>query len=107
MMDANVRTGRRGEGYTGNKVLGAYGRDIMLNDNRARLLCVAADKNLSGINTFFSTPKREISHTFQSANPGKGQYRLEDDAPGGLAVGAQCLCAAHPSKRLRSQPRVR
>ena len=76
MVDANARTGRRGDGCSDKKVLGAYGRDT-LNDNGERLLSLAADNKLAVLNTFFSTPKRGISHTFQSANRGKGQYRLD------------------------------
>ena len=49
MVDANARTGKRGDEGSDNKVLGAYGRDV---------LCLAAANSLSVINTFFSTPKR-------------------------------------------------
>ena len=61
MMDANARTGGRGEGgglFIGDvRVLGPYGRDT-LNDNGSRLLACAAEYKLSIVNTFFSTPKR-------------------------------------------------
>ena len=59
MMDANARTGGRGEGggLGDVRVLGPYGRDT-LNDNRYRLLACAAEYKLSIVNTFFSTPKR-------------------------------------------------
>ena len=59
MMDANARTGGRGEGggLGDARVLGPYGRDI-LNDNGSRLLACAAEYKLSIVNTFFSTPKR-------------------------------------------------
>ena len=58
MMDANARTGGKGEaGGLGNvRVLGPYGRDS-LNDNGSRLLACAAEYKLSIVNTFFSTPK--------------------------------------------------
>ena len=65
-MDANARTGRRGGGKLGNeecKVLGAYGRDI-LNDNGKRLLSFSANHELALLNTFFSTTKNAILHTF-------------------------------------------
>ena len=58
-MDADARTGGRGEGGgLGNvRVLGPYGRDT-LNDNGSRLLACAAEYKLSIVNTFFSPPKR-------------------------------------------------
>ena len=65
-MDANARTGRRGGGKLGSeecKVLGAYGRDN-LNDNGERLLSFSANHELALLNTFFSTAKNAISHTF-------------------------------------------
>ena len=66
LMDANARTGRRGGGKLGSeecKVLGAYGRDN-LNDNGERLLSFSANHELALLNTFFSTAKNAISHTF-------------------------------------------
>ena len=66
LMDANARTGRRGGGKLGSeecKVLGAYGRDT-LNDNGERLLSFSANHELALLNTFFSTAKNAISHTF-------------------------------------------
>ncbi|CAN0411908.1 unnamed protein product, partial [Ascophyllum nodosum] len=45
------------------KVLGAYGRDI-LNDNGKRLLSFSANHELALLNTFFSTTKNAILHTF-------------------------------------------
>jgi len=64
LMDANARTGMRegGGGDSGNKVLGAYGRDE-LNENGRRLLTFAANNNLALTNTFFSTRKGGVSHT--------------------------------------------
>ena len=66
VMDANARTGRRGGGKLESeecKVLGAYGRDN-LNDNGERLLSFSANHELALLNTFFSTAKNVISHTF-------------------------------------------
>ena len=78
LTDANARTGKRGErgGETDSKVLGTYGRDV-LNENGKLLLRFAEDNRLPLLNTFFSTPKRGVSYTFQSANRGKGQARLD------------------------------
>ena len=61
-MDANVRTGRREKGGVGskdNKILGAYGRDI-LNDNGELLLSFANNHDLAILNTFFS--RRRITY---------------------------------------------
>ena len=66
LMDANARTGRREKGQVGSKdskILGAYGRDT-LNDNGELLLSFANDHDLALVNTFFSTPKGGVSHTF-------------------------------------------
>ena len=66
LMDASARTGRRGGGKLGSeecKVLGVYGRDN-LNDNGERLLSFSANHELALLNTFFSTAKNAISHTF-------------------------------------------
>ena len=65
-MDANARTGRREKGGVGskdNKILGAYGRDT-LDDNGELLLPFAKNRDLAIVNTFFSTPKGSVSHTF-------------------------------------------
>ena len=75
-MDANARTGIRGIGWTGRKVMGAYGRDE-LNDNGERLLLHAADNKLALLDTYYTTPPRGISHTLQSPNRGKAQHRLD------------------------------
>ena len=75
LMDANARTGRRGGGKLGSeecKVLGAYGRDN-LNDNGERLLSFSANHELTLLNTFFSTAKNAVSHTFS----GLGQKRID------------------------------
>ena len=78
LTDANARTGKRGEGggEIDSKVLGAYGRDV-LNENGKLLLRFAEDNKLALLNTFFCTPKSGVSYTFQSANRGKGQARLD------------------------------
>ena len=75
LMDANARTGRRGGGKLGSeecKVLGAYGRDN-LNDNGERLLSFSANHELAVLNTFSSTAKNVISHTFN----GRGKKRID------------------------------
>ena len=75
LMDANARTGRRGGGKLRSeqcKVLGAYGRDN-LNDNGERLLSFSANHELALLNTFFSTAKNAISHTFN----GRGKKRID------------------------------
>ena len=78
LTDANVRTGKRGEGggEADSKVLGANDRD-MLNENGKLLLGFAEDNELALLNTFFCTPKSGVSYTFQSANRSKGQARLD------------------------------
>ena len=75
LMDANARTGMRRIGWTDSKVLGAYGRDE-LNGNGERLLIHATDNKLALLNTYYATPARGISYTFQS-NRGKAQYRFD------------------------------
>ena len=66
LMDANARTGQRGGGKLRSeecKVLGAYDRDN-LNVNGERLLSFSANHELALLNTFFSTAKNAILHTF-------------------------------------------
>ena len=65
LMDANARTGRRieGESLQDEGILGTYGRDE-LNDNGKLLLSFATDNKLAIINTFFSTRKGGVSHTY-------------------------------------------
>ena len=73
-MDANARTGRRekeGVGSKDNKILDAYGRDT-LNDNGELLLSFANNHDEAILNTFFSTPKGGVSHTFN----GRGKKRI-------------------------------
>ena len=75
LMDANARTGRREKGQVGSKdskILGAFGRDT-LNDNGELLLSFANNHDLALVNTFFSTPKGGVSHTFN----GRGKTRID------------------------------
>ena len=75
LMDANARTGRREKGQVGSKdrkILGAYGRDT-LNDNGELLLSFDNNHDLALVNTFFSTPKGGVSHTFN----GRGKKRID------------------------------
>ena len=74
LMDANAHTRGREKGGVGskdNKSLGAYGRDT-LNDNGELLLSFANNHGLAIVNTFFSTPKGGVSHTFN----GRGKKRI-------------------------------
>ena len=70
LTDANVRTGKRGEGggKADSKVLGAYGRD-MLNKYGKLLLDFAEDNKLALLNTCFCIPKSGVSYTFQKRQP--------------------------------------
>ena len=74
----DVRAGKRceGNGETGCKVLGAYGRHA-LNEKDQPLLGFAEDNKLALLNTFFCNPKRGLSYTFQSANHSKVQMLLD------------------------------
>ena len=64
LTDANVRTGKRGEGgEAGSKVLGAYGRD-KLNENGKVLLGFAENNKLALLNTLFCILKSGVSYTF-------------------------------------------
>ena len=58
--------------FTAVYILGAYGRDI-LNDNGELLLSFANNHDLAIVNTFFSTPKGGVSHTFN----GRGKKRID------------------------------
>ena len=76
LMDANARTGRREKGQVGSKdskILDAYGRDT-LNDNGELLLFFASKHDMVLTNTFLSTPKGGVSHTFNGR--GKKTHRL-------------------------------
>ena len=75
LMDANARTGRREKEQVeskDSKILGAYGRDT-LNDNGELLLSFNSNYDLALVNTFFSTPKGGVSHTFN----GRGKKRID------------------------------
>ena len=75
LMDANARTGRREKGGVGSKdtkIIGAYGRDT-LNDNGELLLSFTNNYDLAIVNTFFSTPKGGVLHTFN----GRGKKRID------------------------------
>ena len=48
-----------------------------LNDNGERMPKNAADNKLALLNTYYATPARGISYTFQSPNRGKAQDRLD------------------------------
>ena len=75
LMNTNARTRRREKGQVGSKdskILGAYGRDI-LNDSGELLLSFANNHDLALVNTFFSTPKGGVSHTFN----GRGKKRID------------------------------
>ena len=75
LMDANARTERREKGQVGskdNKILGAYGRDTV-NENGELLLSFANNHDLALVNTFFSTPKGGVSHTFNR----RGKKRID------------------------------
>ena len=76
--DANVRTGKRGEGggEPDSKVLGAYGRD-KLNENGKLLLGFAEDNKLAFLSTLFCTSKSGVSYTSLSANRRNGQPRFD------------------------------
>ena len=66
LMNADVRA-ERGEkkqaGSTDSKIIGAYGRDT-LNCNGELLLFFLNNRDLTLVNTFFTTPKCSVSHTF-------------------------------------------
>ena len=65
LMDANARTGRRieGESLQDKGILRNYGHDE-LNDNGKLLLSFATDNKLAIMNTFFSTRKGGVFHTY-------------------------------------------
>ena len=75
LIDANACTGKREKGQVGSKdskIFGAYGRDTR-NDNGELLLSLANNYDLALVNTFFSTPKGGVSHTFN----GRGKKRID------------------------------
>ena len=78
LMDANARTRMREKGQVGSKdskILGTYGRDT-LNDNGELLLSFANNHDLVLVNTFFSTPKGGVSHTFNGRGKKRNDYIL-------------------------------
>ena len=78
LMDVNARTGRREKGQVGSKdskILGAYGRDT-LHDNGELLLSFANNHDLALVNTFFSTLKGGVSHTFNGREKKRIDYIL-------------------------------
>ena len=78
LADANARTGKRGEGggEAGSKVLSAYNRDV-LNENDRLQLGFAQGNKLALLNTFFCILKSSVSYTFRSASHSKGHARLD------------------------------
>ena len=75
LMDANARTGGKENSQVGSKdskIVGAYGRDT-LNDNGELLPSFANNHDLALVNTFFSTPKDGVSHTFNR----RGKTRID------------------------------
>ena len=80
LIDANARTDEniQGEGTEDDGALGAYGRDE-LNNNGKRLLNLATDNKLAVTNTFFSTRKGGISHTYNGVIGGRaGDFKRID-----------------------------
>ena len=75
LMDASARTGEKikGERTEDDGELGAYGRDE-LNNNGKRLLNFATDNKLAVTNTFFSTRKGGISHTYNGVIGDRAGY---------------------------------
>ena len=65
LMDVNARTGKRieGESLQDEGILGTYGHDE-LNDNGKLLLSFTTDNKLAIMNTFFSTRKGGVLHTY-------------------------------------------
>ena len=56
-----------------DKSLGAYGRDTLNDNGELLLLSFANNHDLAIVNTFFSTPKGGVSHTFN----GRGKKRID------------------------------
>lgn len=77
LIDASARTGKRRERRREtDKVLGAFGRDV-LNENGKLLLHFAKENKGTLFNAFFFTSKSIVSHAFQSANRHKVQAQLD------------------------------
>ena len=66
LMDANARAGMRieGESPQDQEILGTYRRDELNGNGKLLLLSFATDNKLVIMNTFFSTHKGGISHTY-------------------------------------------
>ena len=75
LTDANAKTGKRGEGggEAHNKVLGAYGRDV-LNKNGKLLLGFAEVNKLAHLKTFFCTPKSGVLYRFKAPIPAREKH---------------------------------
>ena len=73
LMDANARTGIKGIGWTDSKVMGAYGRDE-LNDNEERLLIHARDNSPSSTRTMVHplVVYRTLSRVLTEEKPSTG-----------------------------------
>ena len=71
----DVRTGKRGEGSgeAGCKVLGAYGRDV-LNQNDKPLLGFAEDNTLALLNVFFATPNVAFPTRSKTPTTARNKY---------------------------------
>ena len=74
LMGANAGTGRRKRqvGSKDRKIFCSYGRDA-LNDHGELLLSYANNHDLALVNTFSSTPKGGVSHTFN----GRGKQLID------------------------------
>ena len=75
LVDANARTGKRMDGCGDGRVLRAHGRDE-LNSSGKGLLTFAKDNKLALTNTFFSTRKGGVSHTFNGVSSRNDQKRM-------------------------------
>ena len=51
-------------GSKDSKIIGAYDRDTLNNNGQLLLLSFANNLDLALLDTFFSTPKGGVSHTF-------------------------------------------
>ena len=74
--NARTRTSDEGGGEADSKVLGAYGRDMLI-ENGKPLLGFTENNKLAFLKYLFCTPKSGVSYTFQSANSSKRQARLD------------------------------
>ena len=65
------------DGCGDGRVLGGYGRDE-LNSSGKGLLTFAKDNKLALTNTFFSTRKGGVSHTFNGVSSRNCQKRIDN-----------------------------